>query len=869
MDESKDIKEVESQIETLETEVKKFADGLPYWAKYIAEKILSGSLISEKDIDISYSYLLEELELIEKTEKPDIVINYNPESAGNYKQNLLLSKLQNVEGVNALIEDQTIEFSPNLTIIYGANGSGKSGYVRLLKKAFYSKAPEEILPNIHIENGHKPINAKFTFNSNKEDIPLEYPANERAVEFEQFAVFDGKSVISQLEQRNEFEFRPAGLSFFSEYTEAILTIEKILNSAINSKKEGYTLDDLSGLFEGESEIKNIIQKITALTKIDDLKKYTPYTEEDKAQKILIQKQYDELLLASKGKEKEIKKLESIKKLLGDNRNLIEGINQYFTTEFIEKIKNAITDCTNKEAIAKTEGIENFNTDKIDGIGTEEWKSFIIAAGAFAKKQKPENNVYPEKGDNCLLCHQPLSADAEKLITNYWKFIKSVAEENARKAQEFLSKLKQAFEKLNFDLFPDENTLTVWLTEKYPKELGTLKQKLSEQKILSENIISDIQNKRINNSIENIINTTPHTTIGKAIEASIKLLEQNEQSKELEKYEKAKTDLEHKEKFNTHFSKFELYINNQAWIKKAEKANYAKRKITDTEKTLSDKYFNQKYIDSFNDECIKLNGSFGIKINHTGSAGKSYRQLKLKGRSPNSILSEGEQKVIAIADFIAEMYLSEVNKGIIFDDPVNSLDEIRKSEIAFRLAQESEIKQVIIFTHDLVFVSSLIGYCKDLKIQNDCHWIENLEGSTPGKIWLKNTPSFEKDYKTSEKAQKYYEEAKKSPPESREDKIKNGFAALRTSYETQVVFGLFKGVVQRFEERVSVDSLSKVYFTKEIIDELIDSFGQCCRYMEGHSHSDKYSYKKPQLENLNEEIQRFNTLKKKISEISKV
>ena len=77
---------------------------------------------------------------------------------------------------------------------------------------------------------------------------------------------------------------------------------------------------------------------------------------------------------------------------------------------------------------------------------------------------------------------------------------------------------------------------------------------------------------------------------------------------------------------------------------------------------------------------------------------------MKGRTPNAILSEGEQKVLAISDFISEMRLSEINKGIIFDDPVTSLDDYRKNEIGKRLVEESIKKQVIIFTHDLVFVS---------------------------------------------------------------------------------------------------------------------------------------------------------------------
>lgn len=868
MDELNEIAEVEQQVETLESEVKKFADGLPYWAKYLAEKILSGNAISDNDIDTSYSYLLEELKLKKETEKPEIEINYNSANAGNYKPDLLLTKLENVEGVNALTENQTIDFSSNLTIIYGANGSGKTGYARLLKKAFYSKAEEEILPNVHLESGHKTVNAKFTFKSNNTEIPLLYSQKDNA-EFEQFAVFDGKGLFKQLAERNEFEFRPAGLSFFAEYTSAVIRVEQKLNADITTKNSGNTADDLSALFDGESEIKAIVQNLNAQTNIEDLKKYTPFSDDDKAEKEKIQKQYDELLLASKGKEKELKNLEAIKKQLGENKISIENLNKIFAGEYLTKIKEAITDCIAKEATAKAEGIENFKTDKIEEIGTEEWKNFIIAAEAFAKKQKPENGVYPENGDNCLLCQQPLSEDAEKLIANYWQFIKSVAEENARKAQEALEKVKQAFEKLNFDLFPVENTLTVWLNEKYPSELEVLKQKLSEQKTLAQNIISDIQKKTANNRTEIKISTEQHDTIAKAVDESIKVLTDDEQAKQLDKLLKAKTLLEHKEKFNFHFSKFETYVNNQAWVKKAGKANFAKRKITDTEKTLSDKYFNQKYIDVFNEECLKLNGNFGIDINHTGSAGKSYRQLKLKGRNPNAVLSEGEQKVIAIADFLAEMQLSEVNRGIIFDDPVTSLDERRKAEIAERIVKESINKQVIIFSHDLVFVSSLLSHSEESKTPFVCHWIENRDGK-PGQIWLNNSPSYEKEYRNAEPVKKYYSQCSKDdcPPTERESLLKQGFAALRTCYEVLVINELFCNVVQRFNERVSIDALSKVNFTEEIKIELSEGFAQCCRYMEGHTHSDKYAYKKPESQNLNEEIQRYEGIRKKIRDLKK-
>jgi len=862
-----EIAEVEQQVETLETEVKKFADGLPYWAKFLAEKILSGNAISDNDIDTSYSYLLEQLKLKEETEKPEISIDYNDENPGNYKTDLLFHKLENVEGVNALTENQTIEFSPNLTIIYGANGSGKSGYVRLLKNVFYSKAPKNILPNVHIDSGHKPINAKFTFKSNNTEKSLEFADKENA-EFEQFAVFDGDSVLKHLENKNEFEFRPAGLSFFAEYTNAIIRVEQKLNAEIQTKQTGNTAEDLSALFDGNSEIKTLVQNLKAETKIDDLNKYKPFSDEDTKKLADVKKQYDELLLASKGKEKEIKTLESIKSLLVQNKQAIEKLNQFLTTEEIKKLKIAISDCVSKEATAKAEGIENFKTDKIGNVGTTEWKNFIISAEEFAKTQKAENIDYPENGDNCLLCQQPLSNEAQKLISNYWTFIKSVAEQNAKQAQEKLDKAKENYENLNFDLFPQDNTLTVWLTEKYPNEIEVLKQKLSEQKTLAQNIIADIQSKTANERVEIQISIEQHTTIDTAIGISIDLLKEDEQSKELQKLLNSKTLLEHKEKFNTHFSKFETFVNNQVWIKKAGKADYAKRKITDTEKALSNKYFNQKYIDTFNEECQKLNGNFGIDINHTGTAGKSYRQLKLKGKNPNAVLSEGEQKVIAIADFLAEMHLSEVNKGIIFDDPVTSLDNDRKKQIAERLAFQATLKQVIIFTHDLVFFYHIKNFSKKfLNGINNSFVHHSLERESPlcGKVVANTSPANEGQYHEPTKAESWLTKSKSANGNERVDCAKAGLSALRTSYEALAIFTILGGTVQRFDPQIRMGRLKDIKFDKSLIETIVEKHGEISDLIEGHLPSDEFGII-PSPEILEEQIGNFKTLKEQLKNL---
>ena len=853
--------------DSLENEVKKFANEFPYWIKYLANKILSGNEISQNDIDETYLYLLEDLGITEKTTRTEITLSGLHDNERDYYSNLMLSKLENVEGVNALLEGQSIEFSPNLTIIYGSNGSGKSGYTRLLKNVFYSKSKEKILSNIYSTDIVKPVNANFIFKSEGNEISVSYNNNDHSI-FEQFSVFDGKSAVKHIESKNEFEFKPAGLNFFGKFADALSHVEKKLNNEVTIKQQGTNINNLLMLFDGNSEVTEAIQAINTDKGFENLSKIASYTEKNTKEKESVQKKYEELQIASTKKDQEIRNLNTIKKLLLQVKQSVEKFNQYFSNEMFEKANQAIIECLEKEEIAKNEGVENFKTDNLNGIGTSEWKNFILSAEKFALLQENGNSHYPKNEDHCLFCQQKLSEPAQKLIINYRKFIESVSEKKAAELQNKLNKAKKLYDDLDFNLFPPNNILTNWLIENYPIELEIIKHSIEKQQILAEKICSDIQNKVVNEKVGVLIETNIFVTIEIELEKSLTILNTGNQFKELERLRNSIINLEHKEKLSLHFPKFENYFNMQVWLNKASKANFPKQKITLKEKELSSKYFSENYVSIFNNECQKLNGDFGIEINRTSTAGKSYRQLRLKGKNPNTILSEGEQKVIATADFLAEMKLSEINRGIIFDDPVTSLDDKRKNEIATRLVEEAELRQVIIFTHDLVFVSNLLSKCEQQKAEFLCHWIENIDGKNPGAIYLNNAPSYEKDYKTSGKAQNYLNEAKKSNPQQREEKIKNGFAALRTSYEAQVVFGLFKGVVQRFNERVSIESLRKVYFTTELIDELLESYALCCRFMEGHSHSDKYSYKKPTIEDLNNEIKRFDEIKKKISSCKK-
>jgi len=67
---------------------------------------------------------------------------------------------------------------------------------------------------------------------------------------------------------------------------------------------------------------------------------------------------------------------------------------------------------------------------------------------------------------------------------------------------------------------------------------------------------------------------------------------------------------------------------------------------------------------------------------------------------SDILSEGEQKAIALAEFLTELQLDLGRSPVIFDDPVNSLDHRMIDEVAKRLIRLSKTRQLSILTDSI-------------------------------------------------------------------------------------------------------------------------------------------------------------------------
>jgi hypothetical protein len=264
----------------------------------------------------------------------------------------------------------------------------------------------------------------------------------------------------------------------------------------------------------------------------------------------------------------------------------------------------------------------------------------------------------------------------------------------------------------------------------------------------------------------------------------------------------------------------------------------------------------------------------VKVQTTGRKGKTYKQIVLQLNetavseiaTPEKILSEGEKRAVALADFLTEVALDTTSSSIILDDPVTSLDLEWREMIASILAKEATARQVIVFTHDLAFLYFMKKHAEINGVQIVSHWIQRIN-DLPGYVSLNSSPALEREYRKPTRPWEYYKKANDSSGNERADYLRLGFGSLRTCYEAFVVYDLFEEVVMRFDERISFGRLKNVKWDDSIVSQANAKYELLSKYIEGHLHTNGYvAPSDPQT--LQREIQDFETLRDKLRKLKK-
>ena len=202
-----------------------------------------------------------------------------------------------------------------------------------------------------------------------------------------------------------------------------------------------------------------------------------------------------------------------------------------------------------------------------------------------------------------------------------------------------------------------------------------------------------------------------------------------------------------------------------------------------------------------------------------------------------ILSEGEQRAIAIGSFLAELHLAGHKGGIIFDDPVSSLDHYWRKNVAARLVGEAKTRQVVVLTHDTVFLGELLDHIEQGKVDNLMHHLEWANGR-PGHVsnglpwdhqpYKDRLDRLEKDQKVLEKIWPAY------PNEEETASMRHQYDHLRATIERVIEEVVFCGTVKRYRDWVKVGKLGDVVgFTQGEYDEIARLHKVCCDILDAH------------------------------------
>lgn len=258
-----------------------------------------------------------------------------------------------------------------------------------------------------------------------------------------------------------------------------------------------------------------------------------------------------------------------------------------------------------------------------------------------------------------------------------------------------------------------------------------------------------------------------------------------------------------------------------------------RAVTELAKSASDHLINQNFDALFAEECDALRAP-ALNVEFLGRQGRAQRRKTMTGNhKPSKVLSEGEQKVLALADFLAEVRLAGITAPVIFDDPVSSLDHRRVNEVARRVAKLADDHQVIVFTHDILFATSLLALAEN---NRRCTYFQITDEEGKGRVTRATGPRWDTLNGIKANLNKTIEAARSAEGEARAALVAVGYDWIRSWCEVFTEIELLKGVAQRYQPNIRMTVLADINAAglPVAVEVVTRVFADACRYITGHS-----------------------------------
>jgi recombinational DNA repair ATPase RecF len=845
------------------------ATELRYWEQAALEKISRKVDLTGADLQDLVQYFIEDAGLAPiPADRPRLSLLESMVAEAGMTP-CRLNRIFNLRNVNALPEGQEIRFGPQLTLLYGNNGAGKSGYARALGAACFARGERKVLPNATGAASKEETRAEIEVSYASGKKVVAWVEGERCAELSGFYLFDGDSLTAHLMGSNPLSFRPGGLSLLTRLADATDLVRDQVRISIDRFEQPH---NFQAFFDGESQIKTRVASLIAQTDLNALGKLAQLTADDKTTIDTLEREIAELKLLNVSKQVEKRRQE-----IRDIDGLIQAI-QKAQIELGEMVADEVTALIDKmrgcrEDVERS-GVNQFEFEPFSQIGSQVWRQFVTAAKALADAEGTREVAYPRPGDHCLLCRQILSNEAIDLIGRLWAFLRSDAQAQLSGAETECAAKVRYLERLNVSYFAADSNARRILDEELQIAIPALDAQVESCQERCREMQEALRSNEVR-PLPPLINfdLTDLKRLVRVRQDEVEQLEKSDTAQRLANADRALRELKHRQVLSERLSEMTAYVERRKWAAKAKQSLGTTRAITMKYDELFQELVTERYAALFEETFKRFQRNSKVTIETRGFKGETLRHIVLNpgsfrsGFSADQILSEGEKRAVAMADFLTEAALDRNNSGIILDDPVTSLDDAWKKTLAECLAELAKARQVVVFTHDLTFLYRIKERAEELAVDVVTHWIREENGQ-PGFVYLDNSPVCERNFKSTKIAREYYSKAKEAAPAEQQGFLQQGFGALRTSYEALIIFEVFNEVVARFEERLSFGRLKDVRIDPKLADEIILRMETLSEYIDAHLHSDTFGSLKPSPATLLDEIEAFESVRRAQKELKK-
>lgn len=706
-------------------EILTWANNQPTFIQDALKRIINSPTLTPTDIT--------ELVALVKKEKgaQGISIVANPINSSDIPTNtntgIVYPRLTGIKdpiNINALHQATNLKFpSTGLSVVYGKNGSGKSSYSRILKRVCWSRSPDvELKKNVfNLSHSQQTVNIDIdnngvasTFNW-VETSPLNS-------DLKTVNVFDSECGNVYISKENATEYKPIGI----DVIERLIPVLNQISAEISTEKASYNtskpiiVDDIKGSVVGQWY--DVIEEKTE----QEVSAYLTVPQSDIDRKEELVK-----LLETQNPNEKIKDLSGLKDRILNYSKQFKDIEILFDNESIEKVKELRNEflATKKVYEESLGGLEELNS--FNGFGQDSWRVLWESARSFAVKN---NHVDSEKfpsgksSEKCVLCQQDLTDDAQARLIKFEDFVKNDISKKLNGLQDELIKVANLF--------------STFVVPEY-ENIKEVEESIDQFKTFYDGFVAGItgNKEKVIQFLKNEIDLElDECTISKKILDIIpsiitELEKLTELAKSRQVLEKELFELKGKEFLfinKQNIKKYHEEFFNKAWLDKciaSLKTTSVSKKIGEIMGTNAVDLQHQEFLNHLNYFSPELATKVRVNKKRT-SHGSTFLKCEFNevNEPMKSVLSEGEQKIIALANFLSECTIDGRKNTIVLDDPVTSLDSDFRDLIASKIVELSTDRQLIVLTHDLSFLRLLIDTHKSTT-GNNCNTIgiENYNG----------------------------------------------------------------------------------------------------------------------------------------------